>query len=181
MVKLIGVAIAGMFCISAAYAADDVVSAVHGTVTKIDLASKTVAVKAADGTEHVFHVADETAVHGAGASATAAKDSWRGIKKGSEVVAHYTRTGADETVVELDKVGKGGLKVASGTVKDFDRGTKKIVVTSADGTESAFRMTGHAAKDAGKDIGEGTEKGAKVTVYYTEAAGKKVVHFFEKG
>jgi hypothetical protein len=27
---------------------------------------------------------------------------------------------------------------------------------------------------------KGTEKGAKVTVYYTESAGKKVAHFFEK-
>ena len=28
--------------------------------------------------------------------------------------------------------------------------------------------------------GEGMEKGAKVTVYYSEDAGKKVAHFFEK-
>jgi hypothetical protein len=181
MVKLLRVAILGMFFVSAAYAADDVVSAVHGTVTKVDSAAKTVVVKTADGTEHVFHVTDEATVHGAGATETAAKDSWHGIKEGSEVVAHYTKTGADETAVEFDKVGKGGLKVASGTVKDIDRGTKKIVVTSADGTESAFRMTGHATKDAGKDIAEGTEKGAKVTVYYTESAGKKIAHFFEKG
>ncbi len=29
-------------------------------------------------------------------------------------------------------------------------------------------------------MAKGTEKGAKVTVYYTEEAGKKVAHFFEK-
>jgi hypothetical protein len=33
---------------------------------------------------------------------------------------------------------------------------------------------------AAEDIGKGTEKGTKVTVYYTEDAGKKVAHFFEK-
>ena len=30
----------------------------------------------------------------------------------------------------------------------------------------------------GKDVGTGTEKGAKVTVYYTEESGKKIAHFF---
>ena len=37
-----------------------------------------------------------------------------------------------------------------------------------------------AAKDAGKEIGEGAEKSGKVTVYYTEEAGRKVARFFKK-
>jgi len=41
-------------------------------------------------------------------------------------------------------------------------------------------LSGHAAADAGKDIAKGTEKTTKVTVYYTEKAGKKTAHFFEK-
>jgi hypothetical protein len=65
-----------------------------------------------------------------------AKDSFHGIKKGSEVVAHYTAKGTEKTAV--------------------------------------------AADDAGKDIGKGTDKTAHVTVYYTEDAGKKTAHFFEK-
>jgi hypothetical protein len=35
-------------------------------------------------------------------------------------------------------------------------------------------------KDAGKDIGKGSEKGTKVIVYSSVVAGKKVAHFFEK-
>jgi len=31
-----------------------------------------------------------------------------------------------------------------------------------------------------KDIGEGAEKSGKVTVYYTEEAGRKVARFFKK-
>jgi hypothetical protein len=31
----------------------------------------------------------------------------------------------------------------------------------------------------GYAVGKGTEKGAKVTVYYTEEGGKKIAHFFE--
>ncbi len=30
----------------------------------------------------------------------------------------------------------------------------------------------------GKAVGAGTEKGAKVTSYYTDEAGKRVAHFF---
>jgi hypothetical protein len=33
-------------------------------------------------------------------------------------------------------------------------------------------------KDMGKAVGAGTKKGAKVTAYYTDEAGKKVAHFF---
>jgi hypothetical protein len=53
------------------------------------------------------------------------------------------------------------------------------VVKTADGTEKTFEYTGNAAKDMGKAVGAGTEKGAKVTVYYTEETGKKIAHFFE--
>jgi hypothetical protein len=166
--------------ISAAYAADDVVSAVHGTVSKVDSAGHTVVIKTADGTEHTLHLVKETTVHGARASADAAKDSWHGVSEGSEVVAHYTKRGTEDTALELDKVGKGGLRATEGTIKDIDRGGKTIVVKTADGTEKTFKLTGHAAQDAGKDIGEGSEKGAKVVVYSTEKSGEKVAHFFEK-
>jgi hypothetical protein len=85
-------------------------------------------VKTADGTEHTFHYVDRTAVHRADASADAAKDSWHGVTKGTEVVAHYTKRGAEETAIEIDKVNKGGLDVTNGTVKEIDRGTKKLIV-----------------------------------------------------
>jgi hypothetical protein len=66
---------------SALYAAD-VVSAVHGTVEKVDSATRTIVVKTADGTEHTFHYVGRTVVHGADISADAAKDSWHGVTKG---------------------------------------------------------------------------------------------------
>ena len=165
--------------VSVAYAADDVVSAVHGTVDAVDSASKTVVVKTADGTKHTLHIAKETTVHGAEASVKGAKDSWHGVEKGSEVVAHYTKRGTEDTALEVDRIGKGGLKATEGTVKSIDRGGKIIVVKTGEGTEETFKLTDHAAKDAGKGIAEGTEKGTKVVVYSTEEAGKKIAHFFE--
>jgi hypothetical protein len=178
MNKAIRIALA-LSIASAVYAADVVVSAAHGTVEKVDSASKTIVVKTADGTEHTFHYVDRTAVHGADASADAAKDSWHGVTKGTEVVAHYTKRGAEETAIEIDKVNKGGLDVTNGTVKEIDRGTKKLVVVTTDGTEKPFTLSDHAVTDSGKDIAKGTEKGAKVVVYSSEDAGKKGAHFFE--
>jgi hypothetical protein len=167
--------------VSFAFAVENVVTATHGTITKIDRTAKTIAVKTADGTEHVFYWAKDTSVHGVRAADLAATDSWHGLKEGSEVVAHSTKRGTKDTAVEVDKVGDTGLKRTEGTIKEIDRGGKKLVVESADGTEHAFTLTDHAAGDAGKDLAAGGEKGTKVAIYSTEEdAGKSVAHFFEK-
>src|SRR3984885_2688234 len=131
--------------------AQDVVSAVHGTITKLDSTTKTMVVKTKDGTEHTVKFVDKTTVRGlkAGAEDTAmgAKDNFHGLKEGTDVVAHYTEKGNNKT---------------------------------DDGTEEPFKLSVHATADAGKDIAKGTEKSAKVTVYFPEEAGKKTAHFFEK-
>jgi hypothetical protein len=170
--KSVGGIFVTLALVAALYGAEDVVTAAHGTVEKVDSGTKTVVVKTDDGVDHSFHIVDRTTVHGA-------KDSFQGLKGGSEVVVHYTKTGTDETAVEIDKVGRGGLRTADGTVKEFDRGGKKLVVDTGHGTEETFRLTDHASKDAGKDIAKGSEKGSKVTIYYTEDAGKKIAHFFK--
>jgi hypothetical protein len=177
--KTIGIAVLVLSLASFAFAVENV-NATHGTVTKIDKAAKTIAIKTADGTEHVFHWAKDTTVHGVRASDAAAKDSWHGLKEGSEVVAHTTKRGTQDTAVEIDKVGDTGLTKTEGTIKEIDRGGKKLVVESADGTEHTFTLTGNAAADGGKDVASATEKGTKVVVYSTEHAGQKVAHFFEK-
>ena len=154
----------------------EAVHAVHGTISRIDSATRTIFVRAADGTEHALRFLGKTAVHGTEA---AAKDTFRGLKEGSEIVAHYTSKGAEETAVEVDKVGKDGMKSMDGTITELDRGGKKLAVKSADGTEQTFKMADRATDDAGQDIAKGAEKSAHVTVYYTEDAGRKVAHFFE--
>jgi hypothetical protein len=178
--KIIGIAVLCLSLISVAFAVEDVTTATHGTISKIDKAAKTIAIKTADGTEHVFHWAKDTTVHGTTAADMAAKDSWHGLKEGSEVVAHSTKRGTEDTAVEVDKVGDKGLTKTEGTVKEIDRGGKKLVVETADGTEHTFELTGHAAADAGTDLAAGAEKGTKVVVYSTESSGKKIAHFFEK-
>jgi hypothetical protein len=177
--KLIAKVVLAVTLATAAYGAQDVVSAVHGAIDKIDSGTKTVVVKTADGTRRSLHVLDRTAVHGADLSAEASKDSWHGLSEGGEVIAHYTKRGSEDTAVEIDKVGQGGLKAAKGTVTEIDRGGRKLVVDTGKGAKETFELTGHASEDAGKDVAKATAKGSKVAVYYTEDAGKKVAHFFE--
>jgi hypothetical protein len=161
-------------------AADDVASAVHGTITKLDSGTKTMVVKTKDGTEHTVHFVDKTSVWGADKTAAGAKDSFKGLSEGSEVVVHYTEKGGEKTATEVDKVGKDGLKSVDGTVTKVGEGGKTVVVKAADGTEHTFSVAGHDTADAAKDIGKGAEKTGKVTVYYTQEGAKKVAHFFEK-
>ncbi len=156
-----------------AYAADDVVSAVHGTVTKIDSSTKTMVVKTKDGTEETVHYTDKTAVWGADKTAAGAKDTYKGVATGSEVVVHYSAKGTEKTATEVDKVGKDGLKYVDGTVEKVGADGKTVTVKATDGTEHTFAV-------AGKGIATGATKGGKATVYYTEEGGKKIAHFFEK-
>ena len=137
----------------------------------MDKATKTVVVKTADGTEHTIKVTGDTAYKGT-------KEGLDGLKEGTEVVARTTGKGVDETGVEIGKIGKDSVKVTKGTIVKVDSGAKTVVVKTADGTEKTFDFTENAGKDMGKAVGAGTEKGAKVTVYYTEESGKKIAHFF---
>jgi hypothetical protein len=162
------------------WAAEDVAGAVHGTITKLDSTTKTIVVKTKDGGENSIKFVAHTTVHGVGATEAGGKDFAHGLTEGTEVVAHYTARGVDKTASEVDKVGKDGIKSVDGTVTHIDRAGKTLAIKTADGTEHTFRMSGHAATDAGTDIAKGTEKTTQVTVYYTEQAGKKTAHFFEK-
>jgi hypothetical protein len=170
----LGLACGLMAC--AAFAADDVVSGVDATVKAVDKGTKTVVVKTADGTEHTIHFVGSTVAHGAVATAKGSKDAFEGMKEGDEVVVHYTVKGTEKTAVEVDHVGKDGLKAGEYVVKSVGKGAKTVTVKTAEGGEETLRLTDDAVKESGK----GLEKAGKVTVYYTEDAGKKVVHFFKQ-
>ncbi|HKM83627.1 MAG TPA: hypothetical protein VJY15_22040 [Candidatus Acidoferrum sp.] len=176
---LVVVAVAGLMALPVR-ATDDVVSALHGTITKLDSATKTAVVKTEDGTEHTIHFVDKTAVHGAEATAEGSKDAFHGLKEGSEVAVHYTEKGSEKTAVEVDHLGKDGIKSVDGTVSKVGEGGKTVTVKAADGTEQTFDVVGRDTKASAEAIGKGADKSAKVTVYYTESAGKKVAHFFKK-
>ncbi|HET6930753.1 MAG TPA: hypothetical protein VFI45_10575, partial [Candidatus Acidoferrum sp.] len=83
MKKFFSIAVLAVFLAVMVAAADDVVSVLHGTVTKVDAAAKTMVVKTKDGTEHTIHFVDKTVVKGGEAVGTGAKDTFQGVKEGS--------------------------------------------------------------------------------------------------
>jgi len=180
MLKRLSVIVMSMAFSWLALAAEEGHGILVGVVLKVDSGAKTVVVKVGDGTQHVLHFVKETTVHGANDTAAGSKDAFHGLKEGTEVAVHYTAKGTEETAGEIDNIGKDGLKVTEATVTHLDRGAKTIAVKTAGGATETYRLTDSAAKDAGKDIAEGAERSAKVTVYYTEEGGHKVAHFFKK-
>jgi hypothetical protein len=160
---------------ASAIAADDVASAVAGTVKSVDKGTKTAVVKTSEGTEHTFHFVGRTVSHGAEAAAKGSKDALQDVKEGDSVVVHYTVKGTEKTAEDVDHVGRDGLKMTEVAVKSIDRGAKTVTVKTAAGAEETYRLTDGAVKETGK----GLEKAGKVTMYYTEDAGKKIAHFFK--
>ena len=75
----------------------------------------------------------------------------------------WQRASAEEDLVHMVK----------GTVKSVDKGTKTMVVKTADGTEQTIKWTDKTTVEGGKDVGEGVAEGSKVTVKYTEKGGEK--------
>jgi hypothetical protein len=64
----------------------DGMKTVEGTITSLDRGSKKLAVKAEDGTEHTFKLADHAAVD-------AAKDADKTAEKSAKVTVYYTEEG----------------------------------------------------------------------------------------
>lgn len=153
---------------------------ITGTVDKINVTSKTIAVKTADGTVHIVKYTLDATVSGS-----------KGVAQGSElvgketghVIVHTIGTGADETAHSIVWVGHKTVKTTDGVVEDTGKGVKMISIKSVDGTKESFMVADHATIDTGKDIGKysvvGAKKGEHVTVSYNEGAGKKIAHVFE--
>jgi len=144
---------------------------VAGTITKVDSGAKTIAVKTADGTVHTVKWTDDTTVTGLKGAAHGADLAG---KEGGHVIIRTTDEGGEKTAHSIDYVGHKTIKTADVTVDDVGKGTQTLAVHTADGAKETFKVGDHATVDTGKDV----EKGGHYTVYYTEDAGKKVVHFF---
>jgi hypothetical protein len=151
-------------------AAQDLVTIILGTIQKVDSTTKTIVVKTADGTEQTIKVTDAATLKGT-------KDGFNGLKEGTQIVARITRNGADETATEVGKIGEGGFKATDGTVRKFDKDSKRIVVNDVHGSKKTFELSGKALEDAGNTTGTGIQNGTIVTVYYTDEGGEKIAYY----
>jgi Cu/Ag efflux protein CusF len=150
--------------------AQDLVNIVYGTIKKVDSTTKTIVVKTVDGKEHTIKIPD-------GATVKGTKEGFNGLKEGTQIVARTTGKGADETAMEVGKIGEDGFKATDGTVRKFDKDSKTIVVNDVHGAKKKFELGGKALEDAGNPAGAGIVKGTIVTVYYTEEDGEKVAYY----
>jgi hypothetical protein len=153
--------------------------AVAGRVEKIDSKSKTMLIKAADGTEQKVKYTEKTTVNGLEDAATATDHV---AHEGDQVVVRYVGEGAHKTATEVEHVGEEPLQRIDGTVEKVDQTTHTVVVKAADGTEQTYHMADHALVDTGKNVKYGTENALKegdhVVVNFTQEAGDKVAHLF---
>jgi hypothetical protein len=113
--------LAGMFALVAAIGwqsamANDFMHDVKGVVKSVDKGTKTMVVKAADGTEHTIKWTGDTTVE-------ATKDAGKGIAKGSMDTYDGLKAG---TKVSVKYTEKAGEKTAV-AVKDASKATAKAV------------------------------------------------------
>jgi hypothetical protein len=82
---------------------EDLVHIVSGVVKHVDKDTKTVVVKADDGTEHTIKWTGKTTWEGT-------KDAGKGIKDGSHLTVKYTEKAGEKTAVGVKDVGKATEK-----------------------------------------------------------------------
>ena len=184
---MIAVLVVGLASIATA---QDVVHVVSGVITKVDKDAKTLSVKTADGTEHVFKYTEKTAVHAAHQGGEDAKaglmDTYFKGKEGSQVVVRYSKVGADDVASRVSDLGEDSQKIATGTITKVDKAGHRLTVKAEDGTEDTYDVGKDAAGDSEKGVMRGwdytatkAKEGDKVVLHYTLSSGKKIVHFFE--
>ena len=83
--------------------AQDLAHDISGIVKKVDKSSKTMVIKADDGTEHTIKYTDKTVVEGAKESGKGMEkgsaETYLTSKKGAKITVHYTEKGAEKTAV----------------------------------------------------------------------------------
>src|SRR5215469_9046824 len=95
--KMVGIGVLLISLVSVALAVEDVVNSTHGTITKIDKAAKTIVVKTADGTEHIFQLSGHAAADGA-------KDIAAGAEKGTKVTVYSTGEASKKVAHFFEKI-----------------------------------------------------------------------------
>jgi len=149
--------------------------ALQGTMQKVYKAANQIVVVTIDGVEHVYDFSKDLIVHG-GKRGTVEELS--GLQPGTTVVVHYASHGATASATELDIVG-GGMKTVEGMVTKIDRHNGQITVRYDNGTTETFKFSEHAGdRPSGSDVT--AAEGDQATIYYTDDAGRKVVHYFKK-
>jgi len=148
--------------------------AVEGTIESVSPDSKSLSVRTTDGTTQLFGWLDKVFVHGGKPDAD---DELSSLHRGMSVVVHYSGTGKDARVQEIDRVDGDGLKTTEGRVVAINRSKDEITVRLADNTTEKLKLTNRVSGNVGRDL---DKPNTPVVVYYTDNKGVKEVHYFKK-
>jgi hypothetical protein len=153
--------------------------ALEGTTNKVYAALNVAIVETIDGVEHMIHFTRDLILHGGKGPGV---DAFVGLEEGTPVIVHYTVTNAEETALEVDRVGDKGLQTTEGVVVDIDRRHKRLTIKYGNGEKEVMQLTPTAALEASREGDEVSDLRVptKVVVYYTNEAGQKVAHYFKK-
>jgi hypothetical protein len=151
-------------------------AALPGNVTSVDRTLNIVIVNTIDGAEHAYHFTKDLVVHG---GKGAGLDALEGLHQGRTVVVHYRVQGERESAEEIDLIGEEGLKVTEGAITHINRGRRELTIRFANGTSETFQLTERAA-GYGKDIAQDGTDASRVIIYYADASGRKVAHYFRR-
>jgi hypothetical protein len=150
--------------------------ALEGTMKRFYRAANVVVVTTMDGMEHVYHFTKDLIVHGGKKSGV---DALEGLREGTTVVIHHATTESRALAEEIDVLGEGGLKSTEGMVTNIDRRNREITIRYNNGKTETLQMTSRAAAEAEAANDESGEE-ARIVVYYSDEAGRKVAHYFKK-
>lgn len=147
----------------------------EGTVTEVSPTNRSLSVKTTDGTTQLFRWVEKVFVHD---GKPQADDELGQLHRGMAVVLHYSGTGKDSTVHEVDRLDGDGMKITEGRVTSIDRNREEIKVRLDNNTTETLRLTNRVARHVGRDLDKTPD--TPVVVYYTDNKGVKEVHYFKK-
>lgn len=155
--------------------------AVAGTLKKVDLGARTLAITTVENAEQALKFDAKTIVRGlAGATQVKALAG----KEGAALVVDYAGAGAEATASAVQYLGKESLKLATATVVRIDRRARKIVLKLEAGGEETFQLAPAAPIDLPSGIvalaSFAPKPDEKITAVYTEKGKERTIHLIKQ-
>ncbi len=132
-------------------AAQEIVHALSGTVTKVDPAARTIQVTTNDGSEGTFSYPAQQ-----GATEVSFDRDVKGrtipvssfSKTGDQVVVYFYGNSSVRTAVAVQDLGAGPFDTVEGTVTKFNKHTHQISLKDSSGKEQTFQIDPKAMADS---------------------------------
>ncbi|MGA2850527.1 MAG: hypothetical protein ABSE46_16135 [Terracidiphilus sp.] len=163
--------------------AQEVVHALSGTVSNVNLSAKTITVNTDDGSEGTFKAMTDpkTRVEFDKTLRADATDAEAFKTKGTRVIVYYFGYSEVRTAVALRDLGPGPFTKSSGTIIKVEKGERTFTIKDPTGTVDSFKMTRSTVADTGSGAVDGLkfepEKGDQVQVISTGVNGNATALF----